>query len=77
MKIKTEMTRRARIQGMQVGETIVFFPGDNPDLHSLQRSISAETSRPEVKDGQFSQRKALVVIEGEVPIAVSVLTRTA
>ncbi len=75
MKIKSDQTRAAQIEALKPGESAVFFPGRNPSYASLQSSVTAAISNAGLVSAQFSQRKALLVVEGELPVPVSILTR--
>ncbi len=77
MKIHAHMSRTAQLQELAVGESTLYFPGTNPSYSGLRTAVSAAISTGG-KDGErYSQKKGLLVVEGEVPLPVSIVTRTA
>lgn len=69
-------SRKAIMQALELGESVVFMGEPGASLQGLQASVNATFRQPETFGGQgLSQTGGLLVFEGEVPVPVTRVTR--
>lgn len=75
-QVKTGVSRKAQLEALSVGESTVLVSTSTLQQVQSAAATAIATLHKEDKPYQFSQTKALLVIEGEIPIPCSVVTRT-
>lgn len=75
LEVKTGISRKQQLAALEIGDSTVVV--GTSTVQQVQAAVAtALASMPNgTKSSNFSQRKALLVTEGEIPIPCSIVTR--